>query len=204
MNENPQCKNCLLCNVANPRSVCMEGEGDIMSPLAIFLDTPLMLDDRTHRSFKSDAADFVRHCLKKMGINPADVWLDYSVKCYPAKKMPGKKKDRMEVIYACSEYRIATLQNMPNLRALVAMGALSCETFTGHATIGDRAGAEWKPREIWLEPLLEHVWVSYSPGYVLESPSESGAIFRVIWKAAEEAGFTPKVTRVPPFDFPTK
>jgi len=201
MNENPNCQKCLLCNVANPRSVCLKGMGSLDSAMIIFLDTPNMMDDKRHRSFVSEAAEFVRHCLKRMGIDPAAVMLDYTVKCYPAKKMPGKAKDRFEVTWACSEYRIATLQNMPNLRSIVAMGALSCEVFTGSATVGTHAGAEWTPREKWLQSRLSHVWVSYSPGYVLEKPSEAGAIFRVLWRAAEEAGLSPVSTKQPAFDF---
>jgi len=169
--------------------------------LAIYLDTPGMMEDKRHRGFVSDAAEFVRHCLRRMGIDPASVWMDYSVKCYPARKMPGKKQDRFDVIWACSEYRIAMLQSLPNLRSIVAMGALSNEVFTGSATIGANAGAEWEPREQWLRELIEHVWVSYSPGFVLEKPSESGAIFRVLWKAAEEAGLNPKSTKQPPFEY---
>lgn len=198
---NPNCNKCLLCNVANSRSICLDGEGSLDAEMAIYLDTPLVMDDRRHRPLVSQAADFLRHCLKKMGIAPASARIDYTVKCYPAKKMPGKQKDRFDVIWACSEYRIATLQNMPNLKSLVAMGAISCETFVGSATVGDRAGAEWEPREMWLRKIIPHVWVSYSPGYVLEKPSEAGAIFRVLWKAAEEAGLEPRVTKVPNFEF---
>lgn len=174
------------------------------SPLAIYLDTPGMMEDRRHRGFVSDGAEFLFHCLKRMGIEPASVYLDYVVKCYPAKKMPGKQKERFEVTWECSEYRLATLQNMPNLKTVVAMGGLSCEVFTGSATIGERAGAEWQPREMWLRERIEHVWVSYSPGYVVGEKgktAEAGAIFRVLWRAAEAAGLNPKVTKVPNFDF---
>lgn len=198
---NPKCTKCLLCNVANSRSVCLKGVGSLDSPLAIYLDTPLVMDDRRHRPMVSRAAEFVQHCLRRMSIEPADVWMDYTVKCFPSKSMPGKQKERFDVTWECSEYRIATLQNLPNLKALVAMGTLSCEVFVGSSTIGDKADAEWTPREMWLQKRLPHVWVSYSPGYVLEKPSEAGAIQRVLWTAAVEAGLNPVTKKIPPFDF---
>lgn len=201
MNENPNCQKCLLCNVASKGSVCLKGMGNLDSPLAIFLDTPGMLEDRRHRSFVSNGAEFVRHCLRRMGIDPTSIYMDYTVKCYPARKMPGKQKDRFDVTWECSEYRIATLQSMPNLVTLVAMGALSCEVFEGSATIGRRAGAEWTPRESWLQERISELWVSYSPGFVLEKTSEAGSIARVLWRAAEMAGLSPIDTKQPHFEF---
>lgn len=201
MFENPACTKCLLHSSCSPRSVCLPGFGDINSPLAIYLDTPMMMDDRRHRPFVSESADFLRHCLKRMGIDPASIYLDYAVKCYPDKDMPGKKKERFDVIWECTEYRLATLQSMPNLKALVAMGGLACEVFVGSTTIGEKAGAEWEPREMWLAKLIPHVWVSYSPGYALQSPGEAGAITRVLWAAAEEAGLQPKVTKQPHYEW---
>jgi hypothetical protein len=64
---------------------------------------------------------------------------------------------------------------------------------TGVKEIGTKAGAEWKPIGFSMQQLIEHVWIGNSPGLLKEKPSEAGTIFRVIWKAAEEAQLNPKI-----------
>lgn len=201
MNENPECEDCELSKHAHHR--CLESEGNTDCKLAIFLDNPGIIEDRRGLSFVSDGALFVKYCLDRMSVPRDEVYLDYIVKCYPNKgKLPGKKGDRMSCVAACSQYRYFALEQLTQLRALVVLGSLGCETMTQHKTIGDRAGAEWEPISLVMRRHVEHVWVGYSPGLLKEKPAEAGAIFRVIWKAAEEAGLEPQVNlKLKPYEF---
>lgn len=179
----------------------MPSRGDLSCKLAIFLDYPNTVDDRRGKGFLSQAGLFVDFCLQRMSISPSLVYLDYNVKCYPG-KLPGVKSERMGIVAACSQYRVAALQDMPNLAAVVMLGSLGCEITTGSKTVGGRAGAEWEPAGVYMKQLVRHVWIGYSPSMLSEKPSEAGSIFRVIWKAAEEAGLKPKVNlTIKPFEF---
>lgn len=199
MFENPSCDDCALHRSAKHR--CLPSVGSEDARLAIFLDSPAMIDDKRGRSFVSDNAEFVRYCLSRMSVPLAEVYLDYIVKCYP-KKLPGDKAARMACVRACGQYRLAGLQNLPQLKTIVALGSLGCETFTLHKKMGDKQGAEWKPASPIVRGLVEHVWIGFSPGLLKEKPSEAGSIYRVIFMAAKEAGLKPKVNhKLKPYDF---
>lgn len=200
MFENPSCDDCVLHTRAKHR--CLPSRGGTDCTLAIYLDSPTYMDDKRGRSFVSDNAMFVDYSLKRMSIDPKHVYMDYIVKCYPG-KLPGKKEDRMSCVRACSQYRLASLQALTNLKALVVLGGLGCETMTLNKTVGEKAGAEWAPASPVMKQIADHVWVGYSPGLLAEKPAEAGAIYRVIWAAAEEADLNPKTAQIKPYEFPT-
>lgn len=198
MFENPECTDCELHKKA--KHVCIPSVGPATCKLAIFLDVPNFLDDRKGRGFQSENAEFVRFNLRRMSVDPAEVYFDYIVKCCPG-KLPGKKADRMTCVNACSQYRYASLEKMPNLKALVVLGGLGCEAMTMDKTIGNKAGSDWVPFSMLMRKFIPKVWVGYSPGLVKEKPAESGSIFRVLWMAAEEAGYNCKVANIKPYEF---
>lgn len=198
MNENPNCADC--CLASRVQSVCLPSIGDKNCKLAIFLDHPSTLDDRRGRSWVSDNARFVLYCLERMSVSVEEVFLDYIVKCCPG-KMPGKKADRMACVNACSQYRYAALKQLTKLKAMVVLGALGSEAMTQEQHVGQRAGVEWTPTGLFMKRYVDHVWVGLSPGVLKEKPSEAGAIYRVIFMAAEEAGLSPHVAKIAPFDF---
>lgn len=201
MNENPDCEDCELGSRAINR--CLPSMGDTDCKLAIYLDNPSYVEDKRGRSFVGDNALFVLYCLDRMSVPRSEVYLDYIVKCAPFKgKLPSKKPERMTCVAACSQYRYFALEQLTHLKALVVLGSLGCEAMLHIKTIGDRAGAEWKPVSILMQQHIEHVWVGYSPGLLKEKPAEAPAIFRVIWMAAEEAGLKPKVNlKLKPYEF---
>ena len=199
MFENPSCIRCSLGSTAKNR--CLPNVGNKNCNVAIFLPYPDYMEDRRGRSMVGQRADFVRWCLKKMGVGIENVLLDYTIKCYP-KKLPGKKADRMEIVRACRYYLAGSLQHYKRLRALVALGGISSEVFTGHTQIGNAEGTSWPVYEPALKSQLSHVWVAYDPAAVMENPSLSGSIYRVIFKACEEAGLKPEpIMGVPTFEF---
>lgn len=198
MYEDPNCTDCEL--HSGCKSTCLPSRGDLSCKLAIYLDYPAMIEDQRGKSFIGDNAKFVIWCLRRMGIDPDRVYMDYILKCYP-KKVSGKKADRMSQVSACSQYRLGTLEDMPQLAALVGLGSLCCEAFTGAKSVGEKQGAEWVPLSPLMKRFVPHVWIGYSPGIVKEKASEAGAIFRVIWRAAEEAGLNPVLTEITPYEF---
>lgn len=198
MYEDPNCVDCYLHRGC--KSVCLPSRGDLSCKLAIFLDYPAVVEDLRGKSFVGANAQFVDWCLRRMGIDPLQVYMDYIVKCYP-KKIDGKKDKRMEAVRACSQYRFGTLEDMPNLKTIVALGSLGCETFTGNKSIGEKQGAEWEPLSPIMKQHVPHIWIGYSPGIIKEQPSEAGAIMRVLWAAAEEAELNPKLTKIKPYEF---
>lgn len=161
--------------------------------LAIFTDYPLYMDDIRGRPYVSDAGELLKAMLSRMSLNlDRDIRLDYTLKCAPGKFLPSKKRDRLERIEACSGYRFATLQSMPNLSSLVAMGRVSLEAFNGSSDIGKFDGECWTPHEPLIKGRLHHFWVTYSPAYLIEKPAETPNIYRTLWTAAVEAGLEPK------------
>ena len=72
------------------------------------------------------------------------------------------------------------------------MGKMACEAFLGGKQTKDREGAKWQPVEKVLRDYIKQIWVSYAPGYSLQDPSEIVTLYRVLFKAAEDAGLNPK------------
>jgi uracil-DNA glycosylase family 4 len=201
-NENPDCQLCDLSTTCSPESRCLKGEGSLDAKLAIYLDAPTIVEDRRHKSFVAEAAEYLKWLLKRMSVSSADVYIDYVLKCYPkTNKNFGKKAYRGQMLEACSTYRVATLQLIKPL-AIVAMGRTACEAFTGSQEIGEYEGARWVPTEPRIREIVDGVWVTYSPGYALESPAESVGIYRILFAAAEEAGLKPQLNKkVIPYDY---
>lgn len=199
MFEDTDCTDCQLYQGAKHR--CLPSIGGSDCRLAIFFDSPAMIEDKRGRSFVSDNAEFVKYCLQRMSVKLEYVYLDYIVKCY-TKKLPGEKAARMDCVRSCSQYRFASLQEMPKLKSIVALGALGCETFTLAKKIGTKQGCEWVPASPIIRQHVKHVWIGFSPGLLKEKPSEAGSIYRVIFMAAQEAGLKPHVNlNLKPFDF---
>ncbi len=159
-----------------------------------------MIEDRRGKGMVGQRYDFVCWLLKKMGVRVEDVYFDYIIKCHG--KLPGKKEDRMAVVRSCRQYLIASLQSLKNLRAVVGLGSIASEVLVGKTKVGDAEGTNWPPYEPALRHKLDHVWIAYDPLYAIESPVESGAIYRTIYQAALEAQLGPSVVSgVPSFNY---
>lgn len=199
MFEDSKCVDCQL--HTNARHRCLESRGDVSCKLAIFLDYPNMIEDRSGKTWSSDNAKFVDYSLRRMSVPLESVYRDYIVKCYP-KKMPGAKGDRMQCVNACSQYRYAALEELPALKAICVLGSLGCEAMTMDKIVGNKAGADWVPSSPTMRVLFSSVWVGFSPGLLKEKPAEAGSIYRVIWMAAVQAGLNPKLNEsVDLYDF---
>lgn len=201
--ENPNCQHCQLHKHTNPdgKSVCLKGEGGDAAKLLILMDAPTIVEDKRHRSFVSDGAEYLKFLLKRMSVAPADYYLDYVLKCYPkACKQFGTKAHRQQMLEACSVYTVATLQFLKP-KAIVLMGRVACEAAMGSDEIGKFEGTWWVPKQPLFREYVEHVWITYSPAYGLQDPSESVGIYRAIYNAATDAKLKPKFNDKPTFDY---
>ena len=91
---------------------------------------------------------------------------------------------------------------MPNLKAIVTMGKIALEAFTGNSELKGFEGMSWGAKEIEVRSKgVEQIWVTYNPTYLSEKPAETPEVYRVLWRAAQAAGLTPKETKVPPYDW---
>lgn len=182
---------------------CLPSVGNEEARLAIFLDYPAVVEDKRNKAWVSVNAEFVKWSLRRMSVDTDLVYFDFILKCYPAMKLPGKKADRLALVAACSCYRYESLKTLQHCKTVVGLGSLAGEVLTGYGKIGEVEGCSWVPIERPLRDLGINVWIGYSPGYALEKPSESQGIYRVLWKAAEEAGLNPVFDpSVKPFPFP--
>lgn len=201
MFEDPECRDCYLSNFV--QNACLPGTGNAEEArLAIFIDQPSWMDDQRRRPFVSDSAELIYHFIDRMGLDRNHVWLDYVLKCAAGKRVPSRKAERLQCIEACSKYRFATLQTMPNLKAIVTMGKVSLEAFTGNTELKNFEGMSWGANEPQVRDVgVNQIWVTYNPNYLLEKPAETPEVYRVIWKAAIAAGLQPKETKVKPYNW---
>lgn len=204
MFEIENCQNCQVSKTAKERSRCLKGEGGVGARLAIYADHPGYMDDRRGHSFVSDPGQLLKWMLRRMSIPMEKVYLDYVLKCYPGKKVPGKKPERLVCIQQCDRFRIATLQTLFP-REIIAFGGLSLEAFCGHAmqNLKQYANAYWPPRDPRIAQIVNRVWIGYSTGYPIQAPGEAHTQFGLLWMAAEAAGLNPVINEnVQPFKFP--
>lgn len=201
MFEDRTCTDCCLAKECE--HPCMPSVGNqFEARMAIYVDQPSWMDDQRNRSFISDSAELIWHFIDRMGINRELVFLDYVLKCAAGKQVPGRKSDRLVCIQACSKYRFATLQAIPNLKNIVAMGQIALEAFTGNTELKNFEGMSWPVSELSVRAAgVEKVWCTYNPNYLLEKPAEVPEVYRVIWRAAEAAGLSPVETKVKPFNW---
>lgn len=203
MKENPKCSRCDLCWNARDGSVCLKGEGGMQPKLMIYLDSPSMVEDRRGKPMVGEPAMFLKDCLARMSLKPSDYYIDYVLKCYSKCKAFGTKSERIQFLEACSIYRFANLQRFKP-RAVIGMGRICVETFVGSGKISDYAGTSWTPTEPRVRDCVDHIWITYSPAYALESPAESVGIFRTLFAAAEDAGLKPTFKQnMKPYDYGT-
>lgn len=164
--------------------------------LMIVLDSPAIEDDKRHKLGESNSFKMLKFLLSRLGISMDDVAIVFVLRCFKPKNIFSKKAQRMIAYTACRDHLFADLQTYQP-KAIVAMGTMACESLMKGAKVGDKEGCQW------ISPTLKRdIWISYSPAYAVESPGETGALYRVLFKAckAVKMEFKP-TTQVPAFDY---
>lgn len=193
---NRQCTKCQLHKTA--QTVGMDGP--LQSPsakLLIFVDHPTEEEDRKHKAGSSDNIQMIRWLLERMSVRTEDVSIQFTLKCFKPKHALTKKRERLSYIQDCSEHSMEQIKRIAP-RAIVSMGSISCEAFFGGAQLKTKEGIQSQSHIKGIGK----VWVAYSPAYATQSPAESLRLYRVIFRAAEEAGLNPHHnSEVKPYDF---
>lgn len=157
------------------------GWGNSKAPLAILLDCP----------GNALAEKLLINLLMRLSLNGNDVWIDYLVKCPLPKK--ALKANVLEYYKICWNHIIR--QEIIDAKSVVVAGNWGCDFLTDHK-MKDLHGRKDSDTEIW---------VCYSFKYLLMNPAECVDNWRVLFKAAEEAGLKPKMNLdVPAFKFPPR
>lgn len=174
-----KCTKCLLsCGGVLNNS---EGWGNPNALLAILLDCP----------GNALAEKLLIWILRRLSLTSNDVWIDYFVKCPLPKK--ALKALVLESYKTCWNHIIR--HEVMNAQAVVVTGNWGCDLLTS-AKMKDLHGRKCPETNIW---------VCYSFKYLLMNPSECVDNSRVIYKAAEEVGLSPKIEiDVPAFKFPPR
>lgn len=198
------CKRCKLHKFAHKKSVCLKGKNtEGRRRLMIFSDTPDYFADHMHAPYKMDAGKILDWLLARMSVDPKDVAYDYTLRCYAGKNLPTTKATRATPIEECACYRFRAIERV-RPKAIVALGQVSMEAFTGKTKVGDFQGRLvpcWEPR---VRDIVPAVWISYGlTGITMpEGASNSGRVFRVLFLAAQHAGLHPKINpNIPPFQW---
>lgn len=170
----------------------------------VFTDYPDYFADNGRKPYMLDTGKFLDWLLARMSVDPADVALDYTLRCYAQKTLPGRKADRAPIILACNRYRFATIAKCKP-KAIVVLGDTSLEAFTGKSKCGEFVEQQVVAWEGVVREFVPKVWVGYNPQYSLfGDPGSTVSLARVLWMAAKQAGLNPKVnTNVEPFKWPT-
>src|ERR1700748_363386 len=175
-----KCNRCNLATKCRTNKISGCGSEGREPSIIIFLDNPTDEDDRRHKSGFSKYVQLIYWMLEKMSISKEHVRIEYSIRCYGEKNI--KTKAQYEpIIDACRIHTVAILQQNPNA-ILIGMGALTCFMFKGKQQVGEYAGCEWN---FWWRKMK--IWITYSPAYVFQKSSEAPAIYRVFFRAAEQA-----------------
>ncbi len=178
------CTKCLLHKFA--RTNCFQPRGSSNPKLLIRLDYPYIDDDK---GGQSKATKLLLWMIKRMSLSLEQIAIDYILKCHKPKQQLKKKPERLEAIRQCKSNDNLSIKP----KAIVLMGSIACESKFPDQ-LKNREGAYWfdNPR----------VFVTYSPAYAIETPSQIVGIYRMIWWAAEYAGLNPKFNpQIKPFNY---
>lgn len=197
---NPNCTACDLHKGTN--CVCLKGKQGEKRGLMVFTDYPDYFAERARRPYVLDVGGLLKWMFKRMSIDPEIISYEYTLRCYAQKTLPTTKAARAVCIQECNQYRFATIAKVKP-SAIVTLGQVSLEAFTGRTRVKDSSGLAIPTNEGLVKRYVSHVWVGYSVQYALISPSESPDMFRAVWYAAKESKLKPKIDpSIPPFVWP--
>lgn len=180
MAKKEKCTKCWLGGISR---FCNEspGWGNPDAKLVIVLDAP----------GNGLAEKLLIWILRRLNLTSDDVWIDYMFKC-PLPPKP-KKADLEKSYHICWNHIIR--KELLAAKSVVVAGNWGCKFLVGR---------EMKVMHGMKDEDTE-IWVTYSFKYMLMNPAECLSTWRVIYKAAKEAGLKPEmVIDVEPFQFPSK
>lgn len=182
MKKTLSCVKCRLSETCSPSHNNVTGWGNPNAKLVIMLDAP----------GDALAEKLLIWIMYRLTLTADDVWIDYTFKCQLPYHKP-KKADLLSPYKICWNHVIR--KEALEATSLVVCGNWGCKFILG---------LDMKNIHGRKDPETE-AWVIYSFKYLLLNPAECVDAWRVIFRAAEEAGLHPVMnTDVEPFHFPSK
>lgn len=182
---------CTLCWLhREAKTVCMACRPNKAAPLQIFIDSPTPQDDEFGEYGGSRVARLMFWMLEKWTISPDEAGINFTIRCCGDTK---KKADKRDSVQACSVYSERYIECA---KALIGFGELSSLRLVGDRPLKNTVYQEHK--KVRAVP----VFISRSPGYFIQNPSETVSGLRMLYRAAVTAGLKPKLNlELPLFDF---
>jgi uracil-DNA glycosylase family 4 len=194
--QNDKCQKCP--ELCQKRRNVVNGSGPLNAKILIVSEWPGAPEDRTGDIWSGPIGDALKPLLLKAGINPMEVFLTTTIRCYPKappstnKHAPRVRDPKKEEIEACADYldqEIAAIQ--PNV--IVPMGTVAARRIFGKVTtIKSTRGAE-----VWSEKYNCKVIPIYHPLVLNRLPEYEGFTvedLRRIKRSSEYKEPTPKKT----------
>lgn len=154
---NHNCRKCELWK--RKRTVCVEGRGDWNAEILFVAQAPGEIEDETGQTLVGPSGTM----LCDYGLPDAGVdryRLANVVKCMP----PSNRKPTAKEVKACSEYLVAEINRMPNLKIVVALGDVAAKFFGVKSKITKIAGTPY-PGNVGDKKFI--VYPVIHPAYVL-------------------------------------
>jgi len=174
---------CKACDLGNCPKVYNASKpwGNPNAPLVVYMDCP----------GSPLAEKLLIWLFEKCGLSGNDVYVDYLVKC----PLP-KGRTRKALV---EEYKSKCWTVHPRIDITKKVGILAGNYSA--ELLADVKMKDWNGRY----DKESECWIIYSFAYLLMNPGECVRSWRVIFKAAEQAGLKPKmVMDIPMFKFPSK
>ena len=114
--RNPNCEKCSLHESTN--HVCIWGIGPKRCDIAIIGEAPGPMDSRTGKPRTGEATKILYDTLRKVGIEPRDVYFTYMAKCRP----PDGRAPTNPELKACRSYIDSELEQV-NPKYILLLGA---------------------------------------------------------------------------------
>ncbi len=174
------CTKCDLGSQCPKTQNAVPGWGNPLAKLVIVLDCP-----GDHLAEKL----LVWLC-QKLSLTADDIWVDYTFKCPIESRLRKELHER----YFSTCWNVFPRPEVQNNHTLVLMGNYSISLLAGAKT-----------KDIQGRKAGTGAWCCYSLNYLLMNPAECVTTWRVLYKAAEEAGLKPRMDmKLGMFKFPSK
>lgn len=182
-----KCTKCILHKFA--KTNCFIGLKNPKAKLVIYLDFPYQDDDRAGDIGYSQATKFILWSLKRMSLDLKDIAIEFILKCHKPTKELKQKQVRLEAVAQCKTNALI----YPEVKSIVLLGTIACE-YRLKKPITKLVNTTW-----FKNP---QIFIGYNPAVIINTPSESVDIYRMIWWAAETAKLNPKLNAsIKPFKY---
>lgn len=156
---------CTLCPLhKGVKSVCIDGDGSLASPVLVLGGFPKEYEDRLGQAYVGRAGQFFRAALRALELYDK-VRVDYAIRCRPE----NNRKPTPEEKEACRLYLHRTIEAMPNLKVIVGMGKVACDTLGWRGQLLKQAGTPFafthKDKSYQFVPVVDPEYITENLPY---------------------------------------